>query len=120
MAIFSYDGGLTFGVTGDYDEAPDIDVLCRGIEESLRELVEAAERESDVAGARPEGSQASWTARPRWTCSQRGPPARGDGRAAGALKDRVTDIAAVRLAYDPADSARNAPTASWVWRGRSI
>ena len=28
VAIFSYDGGLTFGVTGDYDEAPDIDVLC--------------------------------------------------------------------------------------------
>jgi hypothetical protein len=48
VAIFSYDGGLTFGVTGDYDEAPDIDVLCRGIEESMRELVEAAVRESHV------------------------------------------------------------------------
>ena len=35
-------------MTGDYDTAPDIDVLCRGIEESLRELVEAAERESHV------------------------------------------------------------------------
>ncbi len=64
MAIFSYDGGLTFGVTGDYDEAPDIDVLCRGIEESLRELLQAAEREGDARGAGPEGSQASWTARP--------------------------------------------------------
>jgi len=45
VAIFSYDGGLTFGVTGDYDEAPDIEVLCRGIEQSLRELAEAAELE---------------------------------------------------------------------------
>jgi diacylglycerol O-acyltransferase / wax synthase len=44
VAIFSYDGALTFGVTGDYDEAPDIDVLCRGIEQSMRELVAAAER----------------------------------------------------------------------------
>ena len=44
VAIFSYDGGLTFGVTGDYDEAPDIDVLCGGIEQSTRELVAAAER----------------------------------------------------------------------------
>jgi diacylglycerol O-acyltransferase len=44
VAIFSYDGGLTFGVTGDYDEAPDIDVLCHGIEQSMRELVAAAER----------------------------------------------------------------------------
>jgi diacylglycerol O-acyltransferase len=44
VAIFSYDGRLTFGVTGDYDEAPDIDVLCHGIEQSMRELVAAAER----------------------------------------------------------------------------
>jgi WS/DGAT/MGAT family acyltransferase len=45
VAIFSYDGGLTFGVTGDYDEAPDIDVLCDAIEQSMRELVVAAERD---------------------------------------------------------------------------
>jgi WS/DGAT/MGAT family acyltransferase len=44
VAIFSYDGGLSFGVTGDYDEAADIDVLCNGIEQSMRELVAAAER----------------------------------------------------------------------------
>ena len=44
VAIFSYDGGLTFGVTGDYDQAPDIDVLCEGIEHSMRELLAAAER----------------------------------------------------------------------------
>ena len=49
MAIFSYDGGLRFGVTGDYDEAPDIDVLCHGIEESMRELVAAAERDTPAA-----------------------------------------------------------------------
>jgi diacylglycerol O-acyltransferase / wax synthase len=39
VAIFSYDGALTFGVTGDYDGAPDIDLLCEGIERSLAELV---------------------------------------------------------------------------------
>jgi WS/DGAT/MGAT family acyltransferase len=48
VAIFSYDGALTFGVTGDYDEAPDIDVLCRGIEESMTELLQAAGPESDM------------------------------------------------------------------------
>ncbi|MFI4984635.1 MAG: wax ester/triacylglycerol synthase family O-acyltransferase [Solirubrobacterales bacterium] len=54
VAIFSYDGGLTFGVTGDYDEARDIDVLCRGIEQSLRELVAAAEVEEPTqAPSRP-------------------------------------------------------------------
>jgi diacylglycerol O-acyltransferase len=53
VAIFSYDGGLTFGVTGDYDEAPDIDVLCRGIERSMRELVAAAERDGRRGASPP-------------------------------------------------------------------
>jgi WS/DGAT/MGAT family acyltransferase len=38
IAIFSYAGELSFGVTGDYDAAPDIAVLCRGIEEGMDEL----------------------------------------------------------------------------------
>jgi diacylglycerol O-acyltransferase / wax synthase len=42
VAIFSYDGACTFGVTGDYDTAPDIDVLCAGIEASLSELLKLA------------------------------------------------------------------------------
>jgi diacylglycerol O-acyltransferase len=42
VAIFSYDGRLTFGVTGDYDRAPDIEVLCAGIERSMSELADAA------------------------------------------------------------------------------
>jgi diacylglycerol O-acyltransferase / wax synthase len=42
VAIFSYDGALNFGVTGDYDTAHDIVVLCEGIEEGMRELVSVA------------------------------------------------------------------------------
>jgi diacylglycerol O-acyltransferase len=42
VAIFSYDGNLAFGVTGDYDEAPDIDVLCEGISDGMDELVALA------------------------------------------------------------------------------
>ena len=53
VAIFSYDGGLMFGVTGDYDEAPDLDVLCNGIEESMRELVAAAEHGGHAAATLP-------------------------------------------------------------------
>jgi diacylglycerol O-acyltransferase / wax synthase len=53
VAIFSYDGGLTFGVTGDYDEAPDIDVLCDGVERSMRELVAAAQRARQARPLRP-------------------------------------------------------------------
>jgi diacylglycerol O-acyltransferase len=40
VAIFSYDGQVNFGVTGDYDSAPDIDVLCRGIEDGMTRLLE--------------------------------------------------------------------------------
>jgi diacylglycerol O-acyltransferase / wax synthase len=39
VAIFSYDGELVFGVTGDYDRAPDIDVLVGGINAGLTELL---------------------------------------------------------------------------------
>jgi diacylglycerol O-acyltransferase len=42
VAIYSYDGALGFGVTGDADTAPDIGVLCAGIERGMRELVAAA------------------------------------------------------------------------------
>ncbi len=45
VAIFSYDGALTFGVTGDYDETPDIDVLCDGIEQTMSELLAAAKHD---------------------------------------------------------------------------
>jgi WS/DGAT/MGAT family acyltransferase len=39
VAIFSYDSNISFGVTGDRDAAPDIGVLCRGIERGMAELM---------------------------------------------------------------------------------
>ena len=42
VAIFSYDGRLYFGVTGDRDHAPDVDVLTGGIETGLGELLDRA------------------------------------------------------------------------------
>jgi diacylglycerol O-acyltransferase / wax synthase len=39
IAIFSYDGGLYFGVTGDYDSSSDIDVLTTGVERSMAALL---------------------------------------------------------------------------------
>ncbi len=42
VAIFSYAGELSFGITGDYDTTPDIDVLCHGIEEGVDELLKRA------------------------------------------------------------------------------
>jgi WS/DGAT/MGAT family acyltransferase len=42
VAIFSYDGALNFGVTGDYDTAQDVGVLCEGIEKGMSQLVKLA------------------------------------------------------------------------------
>ena len=61
VAIFSYDGGINFGVTGDRDTAPDIGVLCRGIERGVAELLGAPSPKPDKrragtgagAGGRP-------------------------------------------------------------------
>ncbi len=42
VAIFSYDGELYFGVTGDLDHASDVDVLTAGIEADLKGLLDRA------------------------------------------------------------------------------
>ncbi len=43
VAIFSYDGALKFGTTGDYESAPDLHVLCDGIERGMSELLAVAQ-----------------------------------------------------------------------------
>jgi diacylglycerol O-acyltransferase / wax synthase len=55
VAIYSYNGACTFGVTADYDAAPDVDVLCDGIEESLADLLRSA-------GPRPRAARTRRTA----------------------------------------------------------
>ena len=52
IAIFSYVGRLTFGVTGDADHVPDIDVLARGVEDGLAELLKAAREAAGQAPSR--------------------------------------------------------------------
>lgn len=42
VGIFSYNGTVTFGITGDYDTAPDLAVLSDGIEDGLAELLAVA------------------------------------------------------------------------------
>ena len=38
VAIMSYDGRIEYGLLGDFDALPDIDVIAEGIDESLAEL----------------------------------------------------------------------------------
>jgi diacylglycerol O-acyltransferase / wax synthase len=49
VAIFSYDGQLTFGVTADYDSVPDVDVLADGIGAGIVELVALAGGDQQAA-----------------------------------------------------------------------
>jgi WS/DGAT/MGAT family acyltransferase len=51
IAIFSYDGGLYIGVTGDYDSSNDIDILTTGLERSMAELVELVAGPGGVASS---------------------------------------------------------------------
>jgi WS/DGAT/MGAT family acyltransferase len=41
VAIMSYNGGLDYGLLGDYDALPDIDVIAGGIDAALTELLAA-------------------------------------------------------------------------------
>jgi diacylglycerol O-acyltransferase len=56
VAIMSYNGGIYYGLLGDYDALADIDVIAAGIQESLAELLEAAEGRPRKASARTAGN----------------------------------------------------------------
>lgn len=42
VAMYSYRGRLAFGITGDYDTVPDIEVLATGIDRSMEQLLTAS------------------------------------------------------------------------------
>lgn len=50
-AILSYNGHLTFGVTGDFDTAPDVAVLADAIVDCVSELRELAAAIELIEGA---------------------------------------------------------------------
>jgi diacylglycerol O-acyltransferase len=49
IAIMSYNGKLNFGLLADYDGLPDLDVIERGIKDSLEELKRAARAQGAAA-----------------------------------------------------------------------
>ena len=58
VAIFSYDGGLYFGVTGDYDSSRDVDILTTGVERAMTALLATARPPAPEA-AHPPVAEAS-------------------------------------------------------------
>ena len=81
VAIFSYDGGINFGVTGDLDSAPDIGVLCRGIEAGVAQLLPSSLPE---AGSGRPGAKGHTPPLAPATTATKGAAAKGRGQAAEA------------------------------------
>jgi diacylglycerol O-acyltransferase / wax synthase len=67
VAIMSYDGGMDFGLLGDYDAMPDLERLGEMLDESLAELLAAADEatRTPVSNGKPRSSTRARTSRPR-------------------------------------------------------
>lgn len=52
IAVFSYDGGMDFGLLADFDTIPDLEVISEGITKSLAELVRLAHEHQAQAQAK--------------------------------------------------------------------
>jgi diacylglycerol O-acyltransferase / wax synthase len=61
VAIMSYNGQMNFGLLGDYDALPDLDVIGDGIEASLAELLALARHRGPRITSSPNGNGASAT-----------------------------------------------------------
>ena len=68
IAIFSYLGRLNYGVTADYDSNPDIEILFKGIEAGVEELLAVARSQKTAAMAHAERADTRPT-RPRRTAA---------------------------------------------------
>jgi diacylglycerol O-acyltransferase len=93
VAIMSYNGGIDYGLLGDYDALPDIDVIRDGIDASLRELLEAA-------GATP-----SRPAKPR-VRTRATRPAGGNGQPQNGSPARILPTGSARTKRGPAADMR--------------
>jgi diacylglycerol O-acyltransferase len=50
VSIFTYCGNITFGITGDFDSSPDLNILAYGIEDGVAELLKATGRATPASG----------------------------------------------------------------------
>jgi WS/DGAT/MGAT family acyltransferase len=79
IAIMSYNGGIDFGLLGDYDALPDIGEIAEGVAESLAELKAAARRalgEAEPAAELPDVAEDADGAAPAKRATTKRAPAR--------------------------------------------
>jgi diacylglycerol O-acyltransferase / wax synthase len=98
VAIMSYDGGIDFGLLGDYDALPDIDVIAAGMDESLAELLRAARgSDSPQPGRRAAGESEPGPARESSAAAGNGAPAPiVPGKKARSTRGPASDMRAKR------------------------
>jgi hypothetical protein len=73
IAIFSYLGWLNFGYLADAQGVPDVEVLAKGVEKGVKELVRAARKAAEPAEEETKtmGRAARTTPRPKATTRKR-------------------------------------------------
>jgi diacylglycerol O-acyltransferase / wax synthase len=79
IAIMSYNGGIDFGLLGDYDALPDIDVIADGIADSLAELLEVARAGKSAATVSEPASAAAADASNQDRAEPHGEPTPSNG-----------------------------------------
>ena len=104
IAIMSYNGGIDFGLLGDYDALPDIEVVAEGIDNSLQELLAIA-RSDDEAGARPRParSRSRTSTRPAKTSAT---PAASAEPTVALVEEPVLALPSARVKTGPAADMR--------------
>ncbi|HWD64437.1 MAG TPA: wax ester/triacylglycerol synthase family O-acyltransferase [Solirubrobacteraceae bacterium] len=91
VAIMSYNGGIDYGLLGDYDAMSDIELMAEWIDEALQELLERA-REQAGGGTLARGKRRSSSSRSKARAGagsgkngNRSPRAEGNGREPAAI-----------------------------------
>jgi diacylglycerol O-acyltransferase / wax synthase len=110
IAIMSYNGALDYGLLGDYDALPDIELITQGLEDTLAQLLSAA-RAPRAPGA-PHAPRAGQPApRPRRPRAGRGETnggkgANGKGANGSGNVESIMSTAAARPKQGPATDMR--------------
>ena len=105
IAIMSYNGGIDFGLLGDYDALPDIDVVAEGIENALQELLAIARGDEAGSRQRPVRSRSRISTRPAETDATPTASAQPAVALAGA-EESVLPLPSTRVKTGPAADMR--------------
>jgi hypothetical protein len=64
IAIISYNGGIDFGLLGDYDAMPDLDAFAGFLDDARQELVDRATAEGEAGYGQLDGARRTQNAAP--------------------------------------------------------